>query len=342
MYAVLALSSLHRSGSQHALPSVDASLGHYTTAVGQISSKLSSSPADSRLVALIACVTFISFGFLSGRFEEALDHLRSGLRILRESPFVHVRDDRVTLLAIASAAEEDVFRAIARHNLLARLFANTNRCSDVSFHWHDETPSSLHFADMESAWIPLEAIMNDILHLGRKTAGGSHSADLVSKLALDQRQIHSRLGKWLSEYEKLTPDEDSSMRHRVLYHLLHMWFDMASIMTSTAQHSNNLVFEEHLAPFESITKHGTISRSLRSGETPAGPMRFHMLHSLVDVGWIPPLYYTAINCRSQSVRMRAVELIESSAHREGIWDSKMAAATAKKVGDSVHGVGCGL
>ncbi len=56
-----------------------------------------------------------------------------------------------------------------------------------------------------------------------------------------------------------------------------------------------------------------------------------MSRSIADVGWIPPLYYTALKCRVHRVRLQAIRLLESASHREGIWDSKIAAAVARKV-----------
>jgi len=49
------------------------------------------------------------------------------------------------------------------------------------------------------------------------------------------------------------------------------------------------------------------------------------------MGWIPPLYYTAIKCRIHRVRLQAIKLLASTSHREGIWDANSAACVARKV-----------
>lgn len=56
-----------------------------------------------------------------------------------------------------------------------------------------------------------------------------------------------------------------------------------------------------------------------------------MPRSIVDIGWIPPLYYTAIKCRHASVRLHAVLLLETTTHREGFWDAHISAAVARTV-----------
>jgi hypothetical protein len=59
--------------------------------------------------------------------------------------------------------------------------------------------------------------------------------------------------------------------------------------------------------------------------------RISMSRSVIDMGWIPPLYHTVLRCRIHRVRLHAVRLLEASSHREGISDAKVAAGVARKV-----------
>jgi hypothetical protein len=56
-----------------------------------------------------------------------------------------------------------------------------------------------------------------------------------------------------------------------------------------------------------------------------------MSRSIVDLGWIPPLFFTAIKCRVHRIRLHAIRLLESTSHREGIWDGKILARVGRKV-----------
>jgi hypothetical protein len=56
-----------------------------------------------------------------------------------------------------------------------------------------------------------------------------------------------------------------------------------------------------------------------------------MAASIVDQGWIQPLYYVASKCRVHRVRLHAVRLLERTFHREGIWDANIAARVARKL-----------
>lgn len=56
-----------------------------------------------------------------------------------------------------------------------------------------------------------------------------------------------------------------------------------------------------------------------------------MPRSIIDMGWIAPLYFTAVKCRVHRIRVEAIKLLRTSPHREGIWDAHIAACVAKKV-----------
>ena len=54
-------------------------------------------------------------------------------------------------------------------------------------------------------------------------------------------------------------------------------------------------------------------------------------HAIADIGWIPPIYYVAIHCSDPRIRSKAIKMLRLVPHREGIWDSLMAATIAEKV-----------
>jgi hypothetical protein len=51
----------------------------------------------------------------------------------------------------------------------------------------------------------------------------------------------------------------------------------------------------------------------------------------VDMGFIPPLFYTAIKCRNPRIRRQAIELLIFAPHREGFWDGVLVARIAGEV-----------
>jgi hypothetical protein len=57
-----------------------------------------------------------------------------------------------------------------------------------------------------------------------------------------------------------------------------------------------------------------------------------------DLGWIPPLHYTALKCRIHPARVHAVTLLSALPHRDGVWDSVLAARVATKVIELEEGI----
>ena len=45
------------------------------------------------------------------------------------------------------------------------------------------------------------------------------------------------------------------------------------------------------------------------------------------------LYYVVTKCRVSTIRDEAIKLLESRAHREGMWDSRVIACVARKIVD---------
>jgi hypothetical protein len=53
---------------------------------------------------------------------------------------------------------------------------------------------------------------------------------------------------------------------------------------------------------------------------------FHIKPSFsADLGIVPPLFVVATKCRNPSIRRQAIQLLKSSARREGMWDSQLTA-----------------
>lgn len=47
-----------------------------------------------------------------------------------------------------------------------------------------------------------------------------------------------------------------------------------------------------------------------------------------DLGIVPPLYVVATKCRDRTIRRQAIQLLQSSSRREGMWDSELTARIA--------------
>jgi hypothetical protein len=52
---------------------------------------------------------------------------------------------------------------------------------------------------------------------------------------------------------------------------------------------------------------------------------------VADMGWITPLYFTAIKCRVKEVRLEAIRFLAHGDCKEGIWDAALASQVGKQV-----------
>ncbi|KAK5734340.1 hypothetical protein LTR17_009004 [Elasticomyces elasticus] len=95
---------------------------------------------------------------------------------------------------------------------------------------------------------------------------------------------------------------------------------------------------EHTADFITILAHSIpLSVLRRSAQFEAMHNRLYgsptpdSTNHIVDMGWVPPLYFTATRCRVPHIRFQAIKLLERSPHREGAWSAPISAAIARKV-----------
>ena len=110
---------------------------------------------------------------------------------------------------------------------------------------------------------------------------------------------------------------------------------MVTIMADTCLWpSDEGMFDSHTNQFVHLIRQladlWAISSTISPFRAPPGHL-IDMSRSVVDMGWIPPLYYTAVKCRVHRIRLQAIRLLESTFHREGIWDAKITARVSRRV-----------
>ena len=150
----------------------------------------------------------------------------------------------------------------------------------------------------------------------------------------DQQRIRTELARWLDAYEAFKKPLQGlrPIQEEKGYQLLYTYHTMTSIMLATClQPSDESAFDLHTNQFVLLIRQLTILRTTTSTISPIRAVPGDMSRSVVDMGWIPVLYYTAVKCRVHRIRLQAMRLLESTSHREGIWDAKTAACVARKV-----------
>lgn len=350
-HAVLSLSSVHRRDIYEAsyggreAKSLDQqqrfTLQHYSKAIQHLQPHFSAMNKASVRVALMACFLFVSLELLSGHFATAQIHIRNGLSILRQfgTPF---EDDGTVLLfdTVPGSIDDAIVRAFCRLNLQLELFTHSYQhpCLVLQI-VEPETPTS-EFHSVNEAWKQIERLFNRIFHLTdlwhrqQQTLPNS-PAELQPKLLTCQHQIRADLSACLVILRASKTSMSDQDPKGLVYGLLSVYHTMASIMADTCLRlDDESVFDSHTQHFVSILTESIAMWKTGQSELLHGYVQWpciHMSRSIVDIGWIAPLYYTALKCRIRRIRLQAVRLIETTSYREGLWDSNIVSCVARKV-----------
>lgn len=378
MHAALALSSTHQKNiigdpdassppslldSGNVLDKSDEfTLVHYSKAIQQLRPHLAagkSSGAASIRVALIACLVFANLELLNGRYNIGIAHLHSGLKLLGEfHGYVLDGDEPVLVLKpprdfVDEWIVDTLTKLLVQANLhgaqampYPRLVMRITSAPLPSFTFHSVTEARQH----------LDQLVNDILYLsedtGRLRTSVSGNSKDGGKLVKRQSQILNGLHTWHNTYEasrSIMKSTFSPFTHYGYLLLLSMYY-MAQIMASVClvdEENAEAVYDAHTANFLAIVRHSSELRRLIPYEVHYNPLVSYtskISQSTADMGWIPPLYYTALKCRVRRVRLHALRFLGFKPHKEGIWDNELTAIIAREVirldegdGDDVRG-----
>jgi Fungal specific transcription factor domain len=341
LHAVLTLSSIHETGvivyddqyrrkSSYSLNEKEQfALQHYTKAIGHLRSHLSANDVHS---ALITCAIFVCLEVLQGRFRTAFLHLESGLKVLGETQ------------QQSFVVDDSVLQVFSRLSIQLALLNQTHGHQHLSFSQSEYRYSCKIFYSFNEAWQGIEGILyrifrlvdhSDQQHLGELVSPGLHSS-----LYEQQQEVIVDLKYWTIAYEASRTNLQGSFSQYFESfgcRLLYSYHNIAEIMAGTCLRSDDdeSIFDSYNETFLIIiSRLTTLARTrLSQASVPAGfsSYCFNMSRSVIDIGWLPALYYVAIKCRVHQIRLQAIKLLESSIHREGIWDAQISACVARKV-----------
>lgn len=165
-----------------------------------------------------------------------------------------------------------------------------------------------------------------------------HETRMTADLHTSCGLIQDKLQCWIENLDRTLRNLSHMLNplDRFAYLLLRMYHTMASIMVSVcSKSSNETSYDDHTSEFISIISCCIQSYKNVLGTNGLKSSYFHHTgdsssDSTSDMGWIAPLFYTAMKCRHHRMRLQAIRLIESTLHKEGIWDGNIAAIVARK------------
>ncbi|EED12137.1 conserved hypothetical protein [Talaromyces stipitatus ATCC 10500] len=345
LHAVLAISCVHETEVNHYANQVTQNasrdsrgdkekriLKHYSKAIRHLQPYLSADGRLSARLVMVTCAVFVCLELLRGNFKTAIFHLESGVNVLREV------QNRYPVV------DEWIIEVFARLSIQVALLNQHRRYPLVyTFNSPEHSPPYDVFHNFNQAWHYLESILFRILELSSCIRRQKPPACLVfdSYMQLFQRQVDIQLDleRWLHTYERsrdplqtpLGQDVESFACHLLLSH-----HKIAQIMVATClrDYDDESVFDTYNDQFLIALNHLVTLVNVKEPQISvpvASACCLNMSRSVIDIGWMSPLYYVAIKCRVHRIRLQAIRLLESSIHREGFWDARIAACIARKV-----------
>lgn len=341
--AILALSSVHKwdaigvglqGGTRQRNEQEQFTLQHYVRAISHLQPHFSARDRASCRIALIACVVFVCIEFLRGHFKTAQLHLANGLEILghlqgQSDP----RPGTLTLKPCRDPTDDWIVEAFSRLHLQVELFRYLYQhpCVILRPAPDPQRMSTSHIRSLSDAWRQLEPILNSIFHLTQQAR--QHAVS--TREHTSQQLIKAKLAQWLNMFEvfnKVQPFGGSGDLEQA-YQVIRVNHTMATIMADTCLHSDESIYDAYTDRFllliTQLTRLWVISSEAEDFSLSWDLVC--MPRSIIDIGWIAPLYFTAVKCRVHRIRLQAIRLLPCSGHREGIWDSGVAARVASKV-----------
>ncbi|CRK11408.1 hypothetical protein BN1708_010145 [Verticillium longisporum] len=336
--AVLALGSYHMNGGgtaqSHRIEITKAgwtaeenfTLQHYVEAMRHLKPHFARKGKASTRVALIACFLFVSFELFRGHFEATRLHLDNGVKILEESRslFPSVAGG-ICVRACMNSIDDWIVEAILRIQLQSGILRYTHTYPYRNLMSTKLDLPSSAFQSVHEAWQHLSPLLSEAMALTQEArlyvpSRGSSGTPFPTARMLDaQARIQTGLNQWLPQFsafyeglQEATFAEEQ--RDRRLPFAIHA---MATIMANTClSRGDESAFDSYTADFALLLHQLT---SLRRRNPELSPFT------------APAMDMSRAICRVRRVRAQAIRLLESTAHREGLWDSQVAACIARKV-----------
>lgn len=376
LHAVIALASAHRS--EETTFRNDARLGHhpyfkskndaprnahdrfalqqYNKAICDLQSHLSVKSQASLNIALITCMMFICLELLRGEFKSANTHLQNGMNILSQVQGRGTHDNTLTVRPDPQSVDDYLIEAYARLNIQSAVFGLGSRhlyilAQDLTCGLDSQFQIPSTFPSIYEARKYLDGLLNRVLHLveeSRDLPLASHQP--ISNLLIRQSNLQTSLTSWLTAYDASTPSLLLHLTPRIVFGLpiLRIYHTMTSIMLRTAFSIQETAYDSLTSSFQSIITQCINIENVDLVDLgikyPTSTFCKEMnIRFTVDMGFIPPLYYTALKCRDPVIRRKAISFLRIAPHREGMWDPIIVSKVGQKImemeeGDFFRGV----
>jgi hypothetical protein len=365
LHAAVALSAAHRCNFDP-LKAPDARerfmLQQYSKAISSLQPLLQHNDKASSTVVLIACQLFTMLEYLRGKHRLAETHLRNGLRMLKVMSTASGSGHQGLLVLGPSSygkiVDQGIVRSFATLHMQADLLGSSLEDVDVFLRPMESHIPYPTFANAQEAKDSLDTLVHRIVIVYqrfRKSGPGSEREWGV--VTWIQEEVTGLLAAWYETYLRTIPENRNqtpvplleqishtplafgtrappttppTVREPLAFKLLLVYHSMATIMCACLRSQFESQYEAYTPVFLSMLEH-TVDVFKKYSQARALIDNVNLHDSIGEFGFIAPLYYMAIKCRTHRIRLHAIRILREIPYKEGSWDSFVAANIAHTV-----------
>ncbi|KAF8855211.1 hypothetical protein BDZ45DRAFT_626676 [Acephala macrosclerotiorum] len=289
-------------------------LQQYNKAVNDLLQYLASDQQDPR-VALTSCLIFVWIEFLQNNLDSGLQHLNSGLKVLRDLRLSYSHD-----IANQDRDSDKILGSLDRSFTRLRIQAAVHGSQGSDFTTSSTReleilePVPLSFTDVFQSRNILDKELNAIFGYMRTLREMNYYSSVdIQEFTTIQAGHLDRLQQWQAATKTLVFDleakQDRSQTSAILY--LQLYYTLVNIILKTMFAGSEMAFDAYTTEFETML---TICASLLSDPRSTAPAVLSF-----DMGIIPPIFHLCLKCRVLCLRRRAIALLKQAPEREGMW-----------------------
>ncbi|RFU25494.1 hypothetical protein B7463_g10843, partial [Scytalidium lignicola] len=347
-HAAIALGAVHRgrrTQESHACSDGTSALDshgrlvlrQYNKAINHLNVLLNDKNENAVLVALVACMFFVTIEIFRSEYRAAHTHFKNGVRLLHEVN----KSESYSLILKNSPYLVDAFKRLHIHAALFGQSSSFLYTIGQSTTGEGQYTIPQNFDTFLKARQHLDKLMNEVYHLSTEIDGFFHAHNYVSEGFVNRKiQLETSLNLWLQAFDISFSSLATQTGHRSILglHLLRLYHSMMTIMISVSLYpGNEMVYDSYTSDFISIINQSAKLLKLASQELNgittsdckvAGTSGFNLI---MNSGFIPPFYYAALRCRVPTLRRKAISLLQYAPYKEGLLDGELVAYIARRI-----------
>ncbi|KAL4862903.1 hypothetical protein BDV12DRAFT_178222 [Aspergillus spectabilis] len=344
-HAIVALSALQEVSEAAGLPILPEDMSNrthrfalyqYNRSIEHLRARMGSHDPNVKSTVLLCCLLFIAFELMRGKYDQAITHLQNGLHILGLP-----RLDYHALYRTHPAFEQNVEKSLAAAMVHLDLqvahfgFSDTHRPLDMAMlaaepgFW----PTSLNFNCIQDACFMRDRTFLQFCMLDAfcDQLSAEEVATNYAVLSKEQKKQQIQLVNFAHALDDLEAKRFSrgilTDKDRASLDLLRMHQKGVAIIIDICLIKSRDIIRDAFADrfLEVIDLAERITEGVQQRAREAGPRPTLMMETAV----IGPLYYMIEKCRNPAIAERGLRVLESWPHREGMWDSVLAAMMSR-------------